>query len=33
MFGKRSKVLEEDSRNFKAYMDKDGEIIFEKFKL
>lgn len=33
VFGKRSKTLNEDSRNLKAYMDKDGEIILEKFKL
>lgn len=33
VFGKRSKVLNEDSRNLKAYMDKDGEIIFEKLRL
>lgn len=33
VFGKRSKTLNEDSRNVKAYMDKDGEIIIEKLKL
>ncbi|WP_294404690.1 DUF342 domain-containing protein [uncultured Clostridium sp.] len=33
VFGKKSKTLNEDSRNLKAYMDKDGQIIFEKLKL
>lgn len=32
-FGKKSKILNEDSRNLKAYMDKDGQIIIEKLKL
>lgn len=32
-FGKRSRILNEDSRNLKAYMNRDGEIIFEKLKL
>ncbi|WP_294377625.1 DUF342 domain-containing protein [uncultured Clostridium sp.] len=32
-FDKRSKTLDEDSRNVKVYMDKSGEIIIEKLKL
>ena len=32
-FGKRSKTLDEDSKNLKAYMNKEGEIIIEKLKL
>ena len=33
VFGRKSKILNDDSRNLKAYMNKDGEIIFEKLKL
>lgn len=33
VFGKRSKTLDEDSKNLKAYVNKDGEIIIEKLKL
>ena len=32
-FGKRSKTLDEDSKNLKAYTNKEGEIIIEKLKL